>query len=252
MRRIDGAGHVGFRFVHEDVASGRPPTEVTDSWLNSVQEEICGVIEGSGIALDPLNSSQLLQAIRRIMGTVGSPAENSAFPAGAVLGFARLSAPPGWIIADGAAVSRTTYASLFAAIGTTFGAGDGVDTFNLPQANGVFIRGADLGRGLDEGRVVGSYQEDQTRSHSHAGSTAAAGGHSHTGTTGPAPLPVLSGQVLGSSEYTGVYGVSAGETHTHSLTTDAAGSHSHSVTVGLSGGNETRPVNLALLHCIKT
>ena len=56
------------------------------------------------------------------------------------------------------AISRTTYAALFAVIGETFGAGDGSTTFNLPDLRGEFIRGWDNSRGVDSGRVFGSAQ----------------------------------------------------------------------------------------------
>lgn len=71
------------------------------------------------------------------------------------------SALPGTMKANGAAVSRTVYAKLFALIGTTFGAGDGSTTFNLPDLRGEVIRGWDDGRGIDTGRVFGSLQLDQ-------------------------------------------------------------------------------------------
>lgn len=79
-------------------------------------------------------------------------------PAGAVEYFAMPIAPSGWLKANGAAVSRTTYADLFAAIGTTFGAGDGVNTFGLPDLRGEFLRGHDDGRGVDSGRIFGGAQ----------------------------------------------------------------------------------------------
>lgn len=79
-------------------------------------------------------------------------------PAGSVMAFAANTAPGGYLKANGAAVSRTTYARLFAAIGTTFGAGNGSTTFNLPDLRGEFIRGWDDGRGADTGRVFGSAQ----------------------------------------------------------------------------------------------
>lgn len=71
--------------------------------------------------------------------------------------------PAGWLIENGAAVSRTTYATLFAVIGVIYGAGDGATTFNLPDARGEFERGLDLGRGVDPGRVLGSGQGDAIR-----------------------------------------------------------------------------------------
>lgn len=81
-------------------------------------------------------------------------------PAGCVNYFAQSTAPTGWLKANGAAVSRTTYADLFSAIGTTFGAGNGTTTFNLPDLRGEFPRGWDDGRGVDAGRVFGSSQAD--------------------------------------------------------------------------------------------
>lgn len=66
--------------------------------------------------------------------------------------------PAGALKANGAVVSRTTYADLFNAIGTTFGVGDGSTTFGLPDLRGEFIRALDDGRGVDSGRVLGSSQ----------------------------------------------------------------------------------------------
>jgi phage-related tail fiber protein len=73
------------------------------------------------------------------------------------------SAPSGWLKANGAAVSRTTYAALFTAIGTTYGVGDGSTTFNLPDLRGEFPRGWDDGRGVDSSRAIGTWQDEQTR-----------------------------------------------------------------------------------------
>ncbi|KYG61740.1 hypothetical protein AZI85_05805 [Bdellovibrio bacteriovorus] len=84
---------------------------------------------------------------------------NYVSPAGLITAFSRNTCPAGWLEANGAAISRTTYASLFSAIGTTFGTGDGSSTFNLPDLRGEFIRGFDNGRGVDSGRVFGSKQK---------------------------------------------------------------------------------------------
>ncbi len=79
------------------------------------------------------------------LGDASANAANTAFvaaalaaliPSGTVTDFAGTSAPTGWLECGGAAVSRTTYAALFSAIGTTWGAGDGSTTFNLPNLNG--------------------------------------------------------------------------------------------------------------------
>lgn len=66
-----------------------------------------------------------------------------AFPTGIVMPYAGASAPTGWLVADGSAVSRTTYAALFAVIGTSFGAGNGTTTFNLPNMKGRVPVGLD-------------------------------------------------------------------------------------------------------------
>lgn len=80
-------------------------------------------------------------------------AERLAQP-GDVKWTARTTAPDGWLAADGSAVSRTTYADLFAAIGTTHGAGNGSTTFNLPDGRGRAPVGAGTGTGLTA-RTVG-------------------------------------------------------------------------------------------------
>lgn len=84
---------------------------------------------------------------------------------GTVLATARTAAPDGWLLCDGAAVSRVDYAALFNAIGETYGAGDGSTTFNLPELRGEAIRGLDNGRGVDVGRTLGSAQADAFQGH---------------------------------------------------------------------------------------
>ena len=83
-------------------------------------------------------------------------------PTGVVLPFGGPTVPNGWLLANGAAISRTTYANLFDKIGTTYGAGDGSTTFNLPDLRDRFIEGAGshalgtyLGAGLPN--ITGAY-----------------------------------------------------------------------------------------------
>lgn len=80
-----------------------------------------------------------------------------AIPAGTVLWLAAQEAPEGFLLCDGATVSRETYAGLFAVIGTTFGAGDGAATFQLPDLRAAFIRGAGTQNGYSAS--FGSKQE---------------------------------------------------------------------------------------------
>ena len=108
----------------------------------------------------------------------------SSTPAGAVLSFAMNTAPTGWLECDGTAINRTTYATLFAAIGTTFGNGNGSTTFNIPDLRGVFVRGwanGKLNSGTDSiydaGRNFGTEQADAFKAHSHTfkGATGSSG-----------------------------------------------------------------------------
>lgn len=89
--------------------------------------------------------------------------------------FAGRTVPAGYLLCDGRAVSRTTYAKLFDAIGTIYGAGDGATTFNLPNGNGRTLQG---GAASD----VGTYKSAGLPpiTHSHSGTTASGGGHDHT------------------------------------------------------------------------
>ena len=124
--------------------------------------------------------------------------------------------PPRTIKANGVAISRVVYAKLFAKYGTTFGAGDGVNTFNLPDFRGYFPRFWDDGRGVDSGRVLGSTQDDMLKEHTHI--TGAGGGSAKT-----KGYAYMSSNVMGGG----------------------------SVLSGSEGGVETRPKNIALMAVIK-
>lgn len=141
----------------------------------------------------------------------------SGVPVGAVESFAMSSAPAGWLKCNGSAVSRTTYPALFAVIGTTFGAGNGTTTFNLPDLRGEFIRGFDDGKGTDTGRTFGTAQADELKSHRHIVKKI----NRQTGT---------SAQGFFAMDDNGTDG---------------------SENTELTGGTETRPRNIALLYCIK-
>ena len=77
-------------------------------------------------------------------------------PSGSVFCMAVATVPSGYLECNGAAVSRSTYAVLFAVIGTAYGTGNGSTTFNLPDLRGEFVRGFDNGRGVDNGRSIAS------------------------------------------------------------------------------------------------
>ena len=163
-------------------------------------------------------------------------------PAGAVIAFAGVNAPSGWLLCDGRAVSRVTYSRLFEAIGFNFGKGDESTTFNLPDLQGYFIRGLDNGTGNDpdassrtasatggsSGDNVGSKQDSAMWGHKHRNSSltlyqtnSSAGGGVHL--------------------LQNVYGGSADYTYEATLSTHG--------TPNLS--SESRPKNIAMNYIIK-
>lgn len=129
---------------------------------------------------------------------------------------AAANAPTGWLLCDGSAVSRVTYAALYAAVGVAFGAGDGSTTFNLPDYRGRAPLGAGAGAGLTA-RARG----DKGGEEAHALAVAELPSHNHTGTTGnDAPDHSHAGQTAGASAR-----------HTHSTT----GIFASSCTTGPAG-----------------
>lgn len=177
-----------------------------------VSENASTTVEGIG--------PQGQQGIQGVAGTNGTNGTNaSPFPAGSVIYHAANTAPSGFLKADGATVSRSTYSDLFAAIGTTYGAGNGSTTFLVPDLRGEFMRGWDDARGVDTGRAFGSAQADELESHQHNYTTPISGATPTSGYLGGGAaqaFPVVDG----------------------ALTT-------------ATGGTETRPRNIALLACIK-
>jgi phage-related tail fiber protein len=126
-------------------------------------------------------------------------------------------APSGWLYCNGAALSRSTYANLFAAITVHFGGGDGVTTFNLPDLRGQFLRGSDNGAGIDPGRALGSAQADELASHTH--------------------------QITGESSPYGLGSLP--------VFTNVGGNGTPPYTTSATGGSETRPKNVAVNYIIK-
>jgi len=86
--------------------------------------------------------------------TAAKLSSDAAFAAGMLMPFAGTSAPTGWLLAHGQAVSRETYAGLFAAISTTYGNGDGSTTFNLPDLRGRTVAGKDDMGGSSANRLT--------------------------------------------------------------------------------------------------
>jgi microcystin-dependent protein len=219
---FDGSGALNTGSVPGSMVTGTVANATT-----AANGGVTSIVAGTGISVSSAT------------GAVTVSSSVSGVPAGVVAWFAANSAPTGYIQANGAAVSRSTYSALFSAIGTTFGAGDGSTTFNVPDLRGYFVRGWDNGRGVDTSRTFGSNQAFAMQTHRHAHGTdgSSNGGYAAVGYTDS------TGYTIGSGNQSGGGGYSNNTTST--MMAQTAGG-----TVP-TGASETRPVNIALLGCIK-
>lgn len=183
--------------------TGNSATATTLQTPRTIQ--LTGVILGSA----SFDGSANISIVTSTAGT--------AVPSGIIVPFAGTTVPAFWRECDGLAISRTTFAALFAAIGETYGPGDGSTTFNVPDLRGEFMRGWDHGRGVDAGRVIGSTQADELEAHTHSIS-----------------IPATNNQAATPMAFFG---------------SDSQGTLS--TNTGSSGGTETRPRNVAIMYIIK-
>ncbi len=228
---------------NQDISSSDYNTLNTD-FGNEITNSLDRGGRGAMTANLPMGGNKINNLGVPVAGTDAATKDyvDAAMPPGALLDFAMQTAPTGWLACNGAAVSRTTYAALYNAIGTTWGAGDGSTTFNLPDLRGEFRRGWDNGRGVDTGRAFGSWQADAYLNHSHTASASSYdAGHTHT-------MNAQNG-VSGGSGFGGQSSINQG---TYTTNTGYA-NITTTVTVNNSttGGVETRPRNVAVLTCIK-
>ena len=196
-----------------------------------------GTLTGT-LTLDAAPTADLQAATKKYVDDeVGAIDTSDPTPAGTIIYTARATAPDGYLAANGDAVSRTTYATLYTALGgasSPFGQGNGSTTFNLPDLRGEFIRGLDSGRGVDTSRTRGSAQAEMIGPHNH---TINDPGHSH-------------------SVNINVYQQGSGPNASTDMANRNGNTQSSSQTTGITinnnSGTENRPRNIALLACIKT
>ncbi|CAO3451856.1 Phage tail fiber protein [Azospirillum argentinense] len=228
MHRIDtatkatdlfGPGKHGFK--DGDPLTGDPASMLNAAWFNSVQEELCGLVEAAGLT-PGVDNTQVLRALKKLLA-----------PAGTVSFFPSTVAPAGYTELNGTLLSRVTYADHWAFAQSSgnivsdaawstqkgaFSTGDGTTTFRVPDYRGEFLRAWDNGRGVDSGRAIGSTQGDNVRG------------------------PTGGGNLVTSA--TSIISFQGGSTHTGQLIGAIAA-------FGTSAA-ETRPRNVALLCCIRT
>ncbi|ALE03063.1 phage tail protein [Bartonella ancashensis] len=161
------------------------------------------------------------------------------FPPGFIATFAMQSIPEGWLMCNGKEYNREDYPDLFAAIGEVWGKGDGKTTFNIPDFRGMFLRGLDSRRRVDTDRVFASEQKCSLQEHTHSGKTSMNGDHQH-----------IYQQVISTAD-NGKYAWARGSSSFRNIISSSAGAHEHNVMIDSTGGDETRPVNVAIIYAIK-
>ena len=182
-------------------------------------------------------------------------------PVGSVFNLATTTVPTGFLECNGAAVSRSTYAALFATISTTWGSGDGSSTFTLPDLRGQFVRGwsnTKTGTG-DDGRSFASSQSDQNKSHNHTASVTDSGHYHYSFKLGNSGERQYSSN-LSTSNYP-ASGTGAGNLNeayniaAHGSESDVGRTSNESTGISVSnandGGTEVRVKNSALMYVIK-
>ena len=162
--------------------------------------------------------------------------QNALVPVGAVQAFATNSTPSGWLYADGSDVSRTTYADLFAKIGTTYGAGNGTTTFGIPDLRGIFVRGIGsqtIGGVTYSGTLATQQQDAMQRIQGEINVNPNAG--------------------LNISSFSGAFFTDGADTSTQVAfgVGTVEGVYKFDSALVTRTATETRPANIALRYCIK-
>lgn len=207
---------------------------LTDGDLKGVAYEILGDAVTAGAYSRARVLNLLPSDVRAIIG------DTSGFPIGGVLPFTGSNTPTGFLVANGAVLSRASYPKLWAhaqASGIAaseadwtgnaglyqgfYSQGDGSTTFRLPALNGAFLRGVDAGRGLDAGRAMGTLQMDALRRHNHVMAN------------GGAPITLYGGP------------------NTVYLSVGNPNNGYYADSIGFTGDAETRPVNVAYPFLIR-
>ena len=261
-----GANTMGF------ATAGVERVEISDSGLDMSNGLPIRFQDSSGAPFVALKSPSSVSSnvTFTLPGTDGSAGEflktdgsgNLSFsivqgvPSGAVFCIAVASVPSGYLECNGATVSRTTYAALFAVIGTQYGSTNS-SNFKVPDLRGEFVRGFDNGRGVDSGRSVASSQSAQNQSHNHSASaTSTAGAHSHSLNYQRKHVEDTGTAAITDIRREGGDGDGGSQTFTNDTTSgfmnNATVSVSTSVSIGNQGGNESRPRNVAMMYVIKT
>ena len=249
------------------VDSGAFNTEWVDVYTpeqtdTAIATAVSNLVDSAPSVLDTLNELSAALNDDPNFSTTVATALAALVPSGTVSQTARATAPTGYLLCDGSAISRTTYSSLFDAIGTAYGVGDNSTTFNIPNLKGRIPVGFDSSQsefdtlGETGGAKTHTLTEAQMPSHTHTGTTGnQSANHTHSGTTstsgnhnhnftiqnpgwsgGPFNAVLMSAL---NNQYTNggqVAGTTEAGSHTHTFTTGSeSGNHTHSFTTNSSG-----------------
>ena len=229
------ADHTAAALFATDLAAGRWLLVIDVSAviaLKTVEAEDATMVVTYGATTIALKTGVIQTAnIANSAVTSDKIANGAAVPVGSVIAFTHATPPTGYLVCDGAAISRSTYSVLFAVIATSHGVGNGTTTFNVPDYRGRFLRGLASGQTTDPdsasrtnrgdgltGDYVGTKQADGVKAHTHASAASAT---------------ALASQTAAVATANQVYPAALG------------------TVTGSTGGNETRPINIYVQYCIK-
>lgn len=203
----------GFRGMNQSSGVGQVTfTFQTDGTAANVQYRIAVITAQTSASAYVVNFNDFK------IGPQTVPIVQLRNPAGTIIATGSLTPPSGYLYCDGTAVSRTGYSELFAAIGTTYGVGDGSTTFNIPDLRGIFARGAGTNpSNASNTTTMGNRQLDDFKAHVHTST----------------PIQVAGGTFTSSGNYLGQNG------------SPVAGPGTQS-----TGGTETRPANVGVAYHI--
>jgi microcystin-dependent protein len=182
--------------------------------------------------------------------------ETDLCPVGSIIMYGAAAAPTNWLLCDGTAVNRTTYADLFSAIGTTYGSGNGSSTFNVPNLQGVFPIGYDGGSSYALAATGGATTDTPTLSGTNAGTTLTSSqipAHTHGGVTTGWPSGSWTGGTGATQTAIDASGLSvaSGSVNLSLENTGGGSSHTHTWT-GTSSAVDIIPPYLVVNYIIKT
>jgi len=254
MHRVDTPGSVAGHWTIGNPAGGQIATQIGQDFPEAVQEELATLVEFAGLTLNKADKTQVRQAIQIIAAAL-------AAPIGTVRIWAGLTGtiPASHLFCNGQAVSRTgATAALFALLGTRFGPGDGVTTFNLPDLRAKYVIGGTVDG--DNAALVGA--------NSLVATMGTAGAHTHTGATGSTALTInqmpahthnYDALVTTSSHETGTGASEARGQVTTQATASQGGGQGHTHTIGSDGGHthtmnsqDNRPASVTLFYIIRS